>query len=82
MSRQNAPSQWTLQRGKSKHPRRITPQNKLNQSIAQPANAVVKQDRVRHVPEKLPLRSQPQKLLTQPRMPLSQAQVAHFVRTG
>ena len=43
---QNAPSQRTLQRGKSKHASRIAPQNELHQPVAQPADAVIQEDRM------------------------------------
>src|ERR1017187_7314221 len=41
--RQNPPRQLTLQRGKSKEPIRIAPQNELHQPVAEAANAVVKE---------------------------------------
>jgi hypothetical protein len=47
MHHQNSLSEATLQRRESKNACRIPPQDELHQTVAQPANAVIEQDRVR-----------------------------------
>jgi hypothetical protein len=45
--RQYPPRQLTLQRGKAKNSGRVTTQNKLHQPVAEAADTVVKENRVR-----------------------------------